>query len=63
MTTQYTIRSNKTGKYITSLFSDKQSKTFTANEFNKNTCYFWNVKDIALVIAVQLDGYLEEVTI
>jgi hypothetical protein len=59
----YTIKSAKTGKYLTSLFSDKHSDTFKAKEFKSGTCYYYNIKQIAEDIAKQLNGVVETITL
>lgn len=59
----YTIKSSLTGKYLTGLFRDKHDETFTANEFDRNKCYWYKIRSIAQNCATQLGGTLEEVEI
>lgn len=37
---KYTLQSIRTGKYISSLFSDKHNDTFNSRSFDG--CYTWN---------------------
>lgn len=57
---RYTIKSKKTGKYISNLFEDKDSKIFQAEKPEKGKVYFWFNLDTAYRIARETNGELVE---
>lgn len=57
--TKYFLKSEKNGKYLSSLFTDYHSEAFAASEPIPKTCYYYFSEEAAKDIIKQLERSLK----